>query len=182
MTSWVLEIDELAGLVGFLNAKKLLGMDEALFRSFSEENLPRIVAKLEGHGYLTRAERPGTYHFDEDLMQALAVAVSPDFVVLSRSKARPKSLLFYVAGGEVTEVVVTDERAVVTKVFGIDDLGARAAQFLKDSWPAEVAVARVKNETFDAGKRLIGEEERNGEEIAVFVKGAIAELGKTPVR
>jgi hypothetical protein len=50
MKAYTLEIDELAALVGFLNAKKLVGLDESLFRAFSEENKPRHMARLSEHG------------------------------------------------------------------------------------------------------------------------------------
>jgi hypothetical protein len=193
MRAFTLEIDELAALVGFLNAKKLVGLDEGLFRAFSEENLPRLVAKLNEHGWLHPAERPGTWHFNEDLMQALAVAVAPQFAVLARSLAQEKSVVFYLADDEITEIVVTAEEAVVVSIDGLDEMVAQVIEFLRDAWPGELLVARVKGDAFDAGRRAqvdasgtlssktpgLLPAEKNAwspETIAAFVRGAMADL------
>lgn len=193
MRAFTLEIDELAALVGFLNAKKLVGLDEGLFRAFSEENLPRLVAKLNEHGWIRPAERPGTWHFNEDLMQALAVAVAPQFAVLARSLAQEKSVVFYMADDEITEIVVTAEEAVVVSIDGLDEMVAQVIEFLRDAWPGELVVARVKGDGFDAGRRAqvdasgtlssktpgLLPAEKNAwspETIAAFVRGAMADL------
>ncbi|MDC3961045.1 hypothetical protein [Polyangium jinanense] len=191
MKAHTLEIEELAALVGFLNAKKLVGLDESLFRVFSEENLPRLVAKLNEHGWLTPAERPGTYHFKEDLMQALAVAVAPEFAVLARSEARAKSIVFYLAGSEITEIVLTADRAVVARIENLDEMAAQVVTFLQRTWPGEIAVARVKGESFDAGRRvtidaqgtlttktpgLLPGNTWSAENVTAFLHGALAEL------
>ncbi|HZF51002.1 MAG TPA: hypothetical protein VE093_20220 [Polyangiaceae bacterium] len=193
MRAFTLEIDELAALVGFLNAKKLVGLDEGLFRAFSEENLPRLVARLNEHGWLRPAERPGTWHFNEDLMQALAVAVAPQVAVLARSLAQEKSVVFYLADDEITEIVVTAEEAVVVSIDGLDEMVAQVIEFLRDAWPGELVVARVKGDAFDAGRRAqvdasgtlssktpgLLPAEKNAwspETIAAFVRGAMADL------
>jgi hypothetical protein len=194
LRAYSLEIDELAALVGFLNAKKLVGLDEGLFRAFSEENLPRLVAKLNEHGWLRPAERPGTYHFKEDLMQALAVAVAPQFAVMARSLAQKKSIVFYLADDEITEVVVTDERAVVASLVGLDEMVTQVMEFLGGAWPGEIVVARVKGDELDAGRRATVDvsgalssktpgllpAEKNAwsqESVAAFIRGAINDLG-----
>jgi hypothetical protein len=193
MKAFSLEIDELAALVGFLNAKKLVGLDEALFRAFSEENLPRLVAKLTEHGWLAPAERPGTYHFNEELMQTLAVAVAPQFAVMARSLAQKKSIVFYLADDETTEIVVTEDRAVVARLGGLDELASQVIEFLRDAWPGEIVVARVKGEDLDAGRRatvdasgalsaktpgLLPAEKNawSAENVAAFVHGSMANL------
>jgi hypothetical protein len=193
MRAFTLEIDELAALVGFLNAKKLVGLDEELFRAFSEENLPRLVAKLNEHGWLRPAERPGTWHFNEDLMQTLAVAVAPQLAVMARSEPQKKSIVFYVADDAITEIVVTSDRAIVASLDGLDEMVAQVMEFLRDAWPAEIAVARVKLEGFDAGRRakvdvsgtlstktpgLLPAEKNawSAENVAAFIRGAIADL------
>ena len=193
MRAFTLEIDELAALVGFLNAKKLVGLDEGLFRAFSEENLPRLVAKLNEHGWLRPAERPGTWLFNEDLMQDLAVAVAPQVAVLARSLAQEKSVVFYLADDEITEIVVTAEEAVVVSIDGLDEMVAQVIEFLRDAWPGELVVARVKGDAFDAGRRAqvdasgtlssktpgLLPAEKNAwspETIAAFVRGAMADL------
>lgn len=193
MKAYSLEIDELAALIGFLNAKKLVGLDDALFRSFTEENLPRLVAKLTEHGWLRPAERPETYHFKEDLMQALTVAVAPQLVVMARSLARQKAIVFYLAGDAIIEIVVTGERAVVASIAGLDEMVAQLMEFLHGAWPGEIAVARVKGDGFDAGRRAkldasgalspsapgLLPADKNAwspENVAVFIRGAIAQL------
>ncbi|MDI1447788.1 hypothetical protein [Polyangium sp. 6x1] len=191
MKSFTLEIEELATLAGFLNAKKLVGLDASLFSVFSEENLPRLVAKLNEHGWLTPAERPGTYHFNEDLMQALAVAVAPEFAVLARSEAQAKSIVFYLAGDEITEIVITADRAVVARIESQDEMVAQIMAFLQGAWPGEIAVARVKGEAFDAGRRakidaqgimstktpgLLPGDTWSAENVSAFLRGAMAEL------
>jgi hypothetical protein len=196
MKSFNLEIDELAAVVGFLNAKKLVGMDEKLFAAFSEENVPNLMAKLQQHGWMSPAERPDTWHINTDLMQTLAVAVAPDFAILARSNAKQKSIVFYLAKEEIVEIVVTDDRAVVANIPGMDELVSEVMKFLDRSWPAEIVVARVKvkGEGFDAGHKVIvdsrgtmsaktpgllprSENDWNEQNVAAFVRGAIAELG-----
>ncbi|HVK70309.1 MAG TPA: hypothetical protein VM694_37910 [Polyangium sp.] len=191
MKSFTLEIDELAALCGFLNAKKLVGLDEAIFRVFTEENLPRLVAKLNEHGWLTPAERPNTYHFEEDLMQALAVAVAPEVAVLARSEAQAKSIVFYLAGDEITEIVITADRAIVAQIPSMNEMAAQVMAFLQDAWPGEITVARVKGEAFDAGRRakvdaqgtlttktpdLLPGSTWSVENVTAFLRGAMAEL------
>jgi hypothetical protein len=177
MKSFTLEIDELAALVGFLNAKKLVGLDESLFRAFSEQNVPRLVALLSAHGWMVPGERPETWHFNEDLMQALAVAVAPQFAVLARDPAARQSIVFYVADDEITEIVVTDAQAVVASLDGLDELAAQVMTFLHDARPGELLVARVKGDGFDAGRRTAVEGQVfRAEDVAAFVRGAMAEL------
>lgn len=196
--AYTLEIDELAALVGFLNAKKLVGLDEGLFRSISEENLPRQMAKLQAHGWLVPAERPETWHMNEDLMQALAVAVAPQVAALARSQALRKSVVFYLADNEITEIVVTDDKAVVAKLTELDQMAAHVTELLRDAWPGELLVARVKGQGFDAGRRATVDasgtlsaktpgllpEEKNAwsqENVAAFLRAAIADLRAGPV-
>jgi len=194
MKSYTLEIEELAALVGFLNAKKLVGLDASLFSAFSEENVPRLVAKLSSHGLLTPAERPGTWHFQEDLMQALAVAVAPQFVVLARSEAQAKSVVFYLADKEITEIVITTDRAVVVPIADLDGLATQVITFLQGAWPGEIAVARVKGEAFDAGRRatvdaqgtlhtktpaLLPDGAWSAGNVAAFLRAAMADLQAT---
>jgi hypothetical protein len=193
MKAFKLETDELATLCGFLNAKKLVGLDESLFRVFSEENLPRLVAKLNEHGWIEPAERPDTWHFNEDLMQALAVAVAPQLALMARAELQKRSIVFYLADDEITEIVVTDDRAVVARIDGLDEMVEQVMEFLRDARPGEIVVARVKGEGFDAGRRasvdaagtlraktagLLPAEENafRAENVAAFVRGAIAEL------
>lgn len=193
MKAYSLETDELAALCGFLNAKKLVGLDESLFRVFSEENIPRLVAKLNEHGWIEPAERPDTWHFNEDLMQTLAVAVAPQLALMARAELPRKSIVFYLADDETTEIIVTGERAVVVRIDGVDEMVAQVMEFLRDARPGEIAVARVKGEAFDAGRRanvdaagtlraktpgLLPAEENafSAENVAAFVRGAIAEL------
>ncbi|MRG91558.1 hypothetical protein [Polyangium spumosum] len=194
MKSFKLEIEELAALVGFLNAKKLVGLDPSLFRVFSEENVPRLREKLHQHGWLTPAERPGTWHFDEDLMQALAVAVAPQLAVLARSEAQSKSIVFYLADEEITEIVIGEAHAVVARIGHFDEMVAQVMLFLKDAWPGEIAIARVKGDSFDAGRRalvgaggtlttktpgLLPGDTWSAENIAAFLRNAKAELRPT---
>ena len=193
MKVFTLEIDELAALCGFLNARKLVGLDESLFRAFSEENLPFLVAKLNAHGWITPAERPGTWHLHEDLMQTLAVAVAPQVAVLARSLGQRKSIVFYLADDEITEIVVTDRQAVVARIDGLDEMVSQIMDFLRGALPGEIVVTRVKGDGFEDGRRaevdasgvlsartpglLPGE--RNAwspENVAAFVRGATAEL------
>ncbi len=193
MKCFMLEIDELATLVGFLNARKLVGLDEGLFRVFTEENLPNLVAKLNTHGWIHPAERPGTWHLHEELMQTLAVAVAPKFAVLARSLAHETSIVFYGVEEEITEIVVTDEKAVVARLAGLSELVSEVMTFLRDRRPGEIGVARVKGETFDAGRRatvdadgtlrtktagLLPADENawSAENVDFFVRGAMAEL------
>ena len=197
MKSFTLEIDELAAVVGFLNATKLVGMDEKLFSAFSEENLARLMDKLKKNGWLTPGERPETWHINTDLMQTVAVAVAPQFAVLARSKAQPKSIVFYVAKSDVVEIVVTGERAVVAKLADTDELGSQAMKFLSPALPGEILVARVAGERFDAGHQAIidergtmstntpgllpgGENAFNAENASSFVRNAMADLGAGP--
>jgi hypothetical protein len=195
MKAFTLEIDELATLVGFLNARKLVGLDEKLFVAFSEENLPHLVAKLNAHGWLVPAERPGTWHMNEELMQALAVAVSPHFAVLARSKAHGKSTVFYVADDEITEIVVTDDRTVVARLADMDELASAVVAFLRDARPGDIGVARVnaKSDAFEAGRHAVvdvngllstrmpglspaTDSALSPENVAAFVRSAMADL------
>lgn len=194
MRAYTLEIDELAALCGFLNAKKLVGLDEGLFRAFSEENLPRLMAQLRAHGWIVPAERKDTWHLQEDLMQTLAVAVAPQIAVLARSVSQRKSIVFYMAGDEVTEIVITEDRAVVASLGGVDEIAAHALELVSKGLPGEIVVARVNGESFDAGHRaevdasgalhamkpgLIpdGAGALSKESVAIFMKRAIADIG-----
>lgn len=196
MRAYSLDIDELATLCNFLHAKKLVGLDESLFREFKEENLPLLVAKLQEHGWLRPAERPETYHFHEDLMQALAVAVAPQFAVMARSLAQRRAIVFYLADDAITEIVVTGERAVVASIPNIDEMAAQVIPFLQGAGPGEIAFARVKGDGFDAGRRakidasgalssntpgLLPADTNafNGENVAAFFRGALAQLKNT---
>ena len=193
MRAFTLEIDELAALVGFLNARRLVGLDASLFTAFSEENLPSLVAKLSEHGWLSPAERPGTWHFKEDLMQALAVAVAPQFAVLARSEAQRRSVVFYWADEAITEIVVTSDRAVVASLDGVEEMVSQVTEFLCDAWPGELVVARVKGDALDAGRRaevdasgalrartpgLLPAEKSawSAENVGAFLRGAMADL------
>lgn len=148
-----LDIDELGALAGLLHAKGLIGLDASLFRALSEEDLPRLTAKLRADGWLTPADRPGTWHFNEDLMQALSVAVAPELCAMARDAARSRSIVFYMAGGAITEVVLTGERAVVATLGGVDAMAEQVVAFVGDARPSEIAVARVMGEAFDAIRR-----------------------------
>ena len=193
MRAFSLEIDELATLVGLLHAKKLVGLDEELFRAISEENLPRVMAKLNAHGWVRPAERPETWHFNEELMQTLAVAVAPQIAVLARLEAQGKSVVCYLADDAITEIVVTNHRAVVAKIDGLEEMAAQVTELLRNAWPGEIVVARVKGDGFDAGRRAkvdaagtlsaktpgLLPEEKNAwteENVAAFIRGAIADL------
>lgn len=197
LRAFTLEIDELAALVGLLNAKKLVGLDEALFRAFSEENLPRLVATLSEHKWIAPADRPGTWHFNEDLMLTLAVAVAPQIAVLARPLEHKKSIVFYLADGAITEIVVTADRAVVASLGNLDEMASQIVEFLRDARPAEVVVARVKGDGFDAGRRakvdasgtlyaetpgLVPAEKSAWvpENVAALLRGAIADLQRGP--
>jgi hypothetical protein len=174
MASFTLDIDEFAAMVGFLHAKKIVGMDERLFASFSEANLPNIMDKLQQHGWMKPADRPNTWHTNENLVETLAITVAPDFAILGRSKTQPKSILFYVAdklrvGAEEAEseqmssqdfvqVVVTNDQVIVTNIADERALGACLAAFLDAAFPAEIVVARVRGETFDAGRVAVVDE------------------------
>lgn len=194
--SFTLEIDEFAALVGFLEAKKIVGMDERLFASFTETNLPRIMAKLQAHGFMTPADRPDTWHTNEDLIEALTIAVAPHFAVLGRSKAFPKSILFYIADQDFVQIVVTTDHVIVTKIPDEKTLGACVATFLNAAFPAEIVVARIRGEVFDAGRVAIVDEHGtvhtsirgpgsesempwNEATIASFVHDAMGELVRT---
>jgi len=158
MKSFTLEIDELAALVGFLNGKSIVGMDASLFASFQEKNVPALVEKLTAHGLMTPADRPGSHHVDEDLLAAVAVAVAPEIAVLARSKPLSGAILFYVAGESVTEIVVTNDRAVVGIATGASEMAEQIVVFSKNQFPLEIAVARVKGDAFDAGHVLVAGE------------------------
>jgi len=214
MASFTLDIDEFAAMVGFLNAKKIVGMDESLFASFNETNLPNIMAKLKAHGWMQPADRPDTWHTNEDLFQTLAIAVAPHFTILGRSKTQPKSILFYVAeklsgskGAEgdpklqtsnhdFVQIVVTNDQVVVTNIADENMLGACLLKFLNGAFPAEVIVARVRNESFETGRvahvdargtvhsnmRMFGpsgELPWNEATITGFVREAMGELVRT---
>lgn len=176
MASYVLETDELAGLVGFLNAKKLVGLDEGLFASFTEENLPRLVEKLKQHGWLKEADRPSAHHFNDALMQTLAVAVAPHFAVLVRSKSQGRSVVFYLADKEMVQVLITEQQAIVTNIKDLDQLAEQAVLFLNHAWPGEVGIARVKGEGFDAGRRMQAATPVSATDVAAFLRGAMVEL------
>lgn len=193
MASFTLDIDEFAAMVGFLNAKKIVGMDERLFASFSETNLPRIMAKLEANGWMHRADRPNSWHTNEDLVEALAIAVAPHFAILGRSKAQPKSILFYVADKDFVQIVVTNEQVVVTNIADENDVGSCLVKFLDGAWPSEVIVARIRGEAFDAGRVALIDEHGtihssirslapdaelpwNEASLAMFVREALDEL------
>lgn len=158
MASFTLDIDEFAAMVGFLNAKKIVGMDERLFTSFSEENLPSIMDKLHQHGWMQPADRPNTWHTNEDLVETLAIAVAPHFAILGRSKAQPKSILFYAADKDFVQIVVTNDQIIVTNIADERVLGTCLASFLDDAFPAEIVVARVRGETFDGGRVAVVDE------------------------
>ena len=194
--SFTLEIDEFAAMVGFLNAKKLVGMDERLFASFSETNLPRIMAKLQAHGFMTPADRPDTWHTNEDLIETLTIAVAPHFAVLGRSKTIAKSILFYVADKDFVQIVVTPDHVVVTKIADENALGACLVTFLNAAFPAEIVVARIRGEAFDAGRVAVVDEHGtmhtsirgpgseselpwNEASITSFVREAMGELVRT---
>lgn len=193
MASFTLDIDEFAAMVGFLNAKKIVGMDDRLFASFSETNIPRIMAKLEAHGWMQRADRPNSWHTNEDLVEALAIAVAPHFAILGRSKAQPKSVLFYVADKDFVQIVVTNEQVVVTNITDENHLGSCLVKFLEGAWPSEVIVARISGDAFDAGRVALIDEQGtihssirgltpdtelpwNEESLATFVHEAMGEL------
>lgn len=196
MASFTLDIDDFAAIVGFLNAKKIVGMDERLFASISEPNLPQIMAKLKANGWAKPADRPGTWHFNEDLFQTLATAVAPHFVILGRSKTTPKSIFFYVADKEFVQIVVTSQQVVVTNIANENMLAACLVSFLNGLWPAEIIVARVRKDAFDAGRvarvddhgvvhaRVRGAASEaelpwNEASIAAFVRGSMGELVRT---
>jgi hypothetical protein len=194
--SFTLDIDEFAAMVGFLNAKKIVGMDERLFASFTEMNLPNTMAKLHAHGFMKPADRPDTWHTNEDLLETLAIAVAPHFAVLGRSKAQPKSILFYIADQDFVQIVVTTHQVIVTKIPDENALAATLATFLNAAFPAEIVVARVHGEAFDAGRVALVDEHGTvhttirslGPEaalpwkeatIASFVREAMGELVQT---
>lgn len=174
MASFTLDIDEFATMVGFLNAKKIVGMDERLFNVLSSEtNLPRMLNKLKEHGWMTPADRPNTWHTNEDLVEALAVAVAPTFAILGRSKTKPKSLLFYVADRafdaeneaqpenpprDCVQIVVTSDQVVVTNIADELALGKSLMTFLEASFPAEIVVAQVRGQSFAAGRVAVIDE------------------------
>lgn len=174
MASFTLDIDEFATMVGFLNAKKIVGMDERLFSVLSSEtNLPRMLNKLKEHGWMTPADRPNTWHTNEDLVESLAVAVAPQFAILGRSKTKPKSLMFYVADRafdaenevnseapprDFVQIVVTSEQVVVTNIADELALGKALMTFLDASFPAEIVVAHVRGQAFAAGRVAVIDE------------------------
>jgi hypothetical protein len=195
MASFTLEIDEFAAMVGFLNAKTIVGMDERLFASFTEANLPGIMAKLHAHGWMQPADRPDTWHTNEDLLQTLTIAVAPHFAILGRSKSQPRSILFYVARKDFVQILVTSDRVTVTNLKDENELGTCAVTFLDGAWPAEIVVARVRGEAFDAGRVALIDERGavhttirslspeaelpwNEGTIARFVHEAMAELAQ----
>lgn len=175
MASFTLDIDEFAAMVGFLNAKKVVGMDERLFGVLSSEtNLPRMLNKLKEHGWMTPADRPNTWHTNEDLMETLAVAVAPHFAILGRSKSQPKSVLYYVAdrdfeakndsnsedvSRDFVQIVVTSEQVVVTNIADELTLGKSLVAFLEASFPAEIVVAQVRGQAFAAGRVAVVDEQ-----------------------
>jgi len=193
MKSFTLEIDEFAAMIGFLNAPNLVGMDDNLFRSFSEADVNRLMAKLEKNGWLSPADRSDTWHLAEDLMQCLAVAIAPQFAVLARSKSQQKSILFYIASDEITEIVVTDKIVVVAQLDTLDELAVEVFEFLDGLRPCEIVVARVKADKFDSGHQAwidtegkmktktsnffsVSQDQWNVENVSTFVRNAIADL------
>jgi hypothetical protein len=195
-TSFTLDIDEFAAMVGFLNAKKIVGMDERLFDSFTEANLPHVMAKLQARGLMEPADRPDSWHTNEDLFETLAVVVAPHFAILGRSKAQPMSILFYAADDDLVQIIVTSYQVIVTKLADENALGASLVTFLSAAFPAEIVVARVNGEAFDAGRvalvdergtvhttiRSLGPEAElpwNEATIVAFVRGAMDELVQT---
>jgi hypothetical protein len=193
MKMLTLEFDEFAAVIGFLNATKLVGMDEGLIQSFSEVDVNRVMAKLEKNGWLSTADSPNTWHIDEHLMQCLAVAIAPHFAVLARSKPHRKSILFYIALDEITEIVVTDKNVVVVELENVGELAKQVFEFLDRLKPCEVVVARVKADKLDSGHRVsvdaegkmtsmtpsllpVSQDKWNEENISMFVRNAIADL------
>jgi len=153
MNTFTLAIDDLAALCGLLHAKSLVGLSEELFRSFPRDGMPAIKKRLHEHGWIHPAERPNTWHFNEDLMQTLAVAIAPDIAILANSLAKRKSIVFYMAKDAITEIVVGKEQAVVVSLPDVSALVAEVMRFLDGSFPAEITVARVAGESFNAGHR-----------------------------
>ncbi len=193
MKTFTLTIDDLAALCGLLHAKSLVGLSEALFRSFPRDGMPAIKKRLHEHGWIHPAERPNTWHFNEDLMQTLAVAIAPDIAVLANSRAKQKSIVFYMAKDAITEIVVGKEHALVASLPDMNALVAEVMKFLDGSFPAEIAVARVKGEAFDKGHRVLidergelaskstgllasGQTMWSVESVGAFVHGAIGAL------
>jgi hypothetical protein len=97
------------------------------------------------------------------------------------------------ADDEITEIVVTDERAVVARIDGLDEIVAQVVELLRDAWPGEIVVALVKGDGFEAGRRakvdasgtlttntpgLLPAEENafSPENVAAFVHNAMADL------
>ena len=194
MKAFTLEIDDLAALCGFLHAKKLVGLSEKLFRSFPRDGMPAIKKRLHAHGWIRPAERPNTWHFNEDLMQTLAVAVAPELAVVAISRAAKKSIVFYIANNAITEIVIGKDRAVVASLPDVDALFAEVMKFL-DAFPGEIAVAHVAGNAFDAGHRVTVDERGNlstistsllragqtrwsAEVVGTFIRGAMEALRK----
>jgi len=177
--SFLLGIDELAAVVGFLNGNSLVGLDERLFAAFSEENLPLLMKTLEGHGMMLPGERKGTWHIQEDLMQTAAVAVAPQFAVLARSPLREGSVVFYLADKEITEIVV-GERVLLASLYDLGELCVESLRFFGGHLPAELLVARVKGESFDEGQRVEVLAD-DWETVLSSLRRALQELGAKPI-
>jgi hypothetical protein len=191
MKTFTLDIDDLAALCGLLHAKKLVGLSEELFQSFPRDGMPAIKKRLHEHGWIQPAERPDTWHFQEDLMQALAVAVAPDLAILAASRSEKKSIVFYMAKHEITEIVIGQTQAFVASLPDVKALVTDTMTFLEGSLPAEIIVAHVTGDAFDAGHSLLvderkqlstkpanlltaGESTWSADTVHVFVEGAIA--------
>ena len=101
--------------------------------------------------------------------------------------------MFYLADDAITEIVVTDDRAVVASIDGLDEMVGQVMELLDGAWPGEIAVARVKGEQLDAGRRATLDAsgalssktpgllpaEKNAwspENVAAFIRGAMADL------
>jgi hypothetical protein len=193
MKSYKLEHDEFAALVRFLNAKSLIGMDDKLFPDISERDLERILQKLQRNGWLVPADRPGTWHVNEDLMESLAVTVAPEFVGMARPRDRSKSILFYLKSDQVTVVVVTDQHIVLADLDTLEEMAKQVVEFLDSVRPAELIVARVENESLASASRVIVDEKGaltaepaellagdqnqwNTKTMLEFIKAALADL------
>jgi hypothetical protein len=151
------------------------------------------MAKLQTHGFMTPADRPDTWHTNEDLIELLAIAVAPDVAILGRSKAEPKSILFYAADDDFVQIVVTNDQVIVRNIHDANTLAFCIVSFMNAAFPAEIVVARVEGEAFDAGRvavidergtmhtsiRGLGSESEspwNEASIAAFVRDAMGEL------
>ncbi|MBK7827159.1 hypothetical protein [Nannocystis sp.] len=134
---------------------------------FSDEYLARLVGK-----HIAGADSPELKaamdtlwkHRHEpdnplvaDALQALTVAVAPEFAILVRSQTPARSTVSYLAGDYITEVVVTDEWVLVSAVDGLVELAARA-HILVNGASGELVVARVAGTQLDAARRAVVDE------------------------